>query len=122
MRKFNHSSVKMQSDFVNPNIFSSPFAYGNKSNNTYNKQASQNQPNSNSLFGDLNIQSLLPLLMSGNSKNGLMQMLTNSNPEMATMLNILNKTNKKQPKTNVEDSCQGFDMSSYTKCSDYFKR
>ena len=54
-------------------------------------------------------------------KANLMQMLTKSNPEMASVLNILgNKTKKEEPNNNKDS--QNFDMTNFVKCSDYFKK
>ena len=120
-------NYKMQENYVNRNNYNEKYLNNeNINNNNFQNNFSNNYSNNsanNSRFGNLNIQSLLPLLMGG--KTNITEMLTNSNPQLASIMNILNVKNKNkaaQTKSILQKNDTSFDMSNFVKVKDYFEK
>ena len=120
-------NYKMQENYVNRNNYNEKYLKNENINNknfqnNFSNNYSNNSAN-NSRFGNLNIQSLLPLLMSG--KTNIPEMLTNYNPQLASIMNILNVKNKNkaaQTKSITQKNDTSFDMSNFVKVSEYYKK
>ena len=127
-------NYKIQENYVNRNNYNEKYLKNNNTNFPNNYQNNSNNQNpynvgdtdknqNKGLFGNLNIQSLLPLLMGG--KTNIPEMLTNYNPQLASIMNILNVKNKNkaaQTKTIKQKNDTSFDMSNFVKVKDYFEK